>query len=76
MNKAECLAIVKRESDAKTARDWMVDLGVILLRHADVKQDQTTALLQKVDVIAMCAQLPDDMVVRMRCFPNVWNLEA
>lgn len=64
------------DSDAKTARDWMVGIGVELLRVANREEDFVTALVDKATVVAVCAGMPDEIVLRLRCFPGVFNLQA
>lgn len=65
-----------RDEAAKSARDWLVGIGVDLLQHANWSDGITSGLLDKVAVVAALAELPDEMVLRVRCFPNVFNLRA
>lgn len=62
--------------DADNARAWIVGVGAELLKAAIEYNAAESALLDKVNVVATCAELSDDMVLRLRCFPNVWKLKA
>ena len=64
------------EQDAETSREWIVSIGASLLRQAFAYNNIETRLLDKANTVAICAELPDEMVIRLRCFPNVWNLKA
>lgn len=66
----------KPVSDARRARDWMVGIGAVLLQVADRSDSTTSRLLDKIAIIAACADLSDEMVLRIRTFPNVWSLKA
>jgi hypothetical protein len=63
-------------SPADTARSWMVAIGAELLKAAIEHNAAESKLLDKINVIVTCAELPDDMVLRLRCTPNVWRLRA
>jgi hypothetical protein len=63
-------------TDADSARQWLVHIGLELGQAANKHNDVVTALVNKIHIIAACAQLSDDMVIRIRLTPNVFGLEA
>jgi len=64
------------EDAAKASRFWMVGLGTEVLRIADSHSNVAAKLLDKVNVIAACASLQDEAVIRVRCQPRIFEFKA
>ena len=64
------------DSDIESARNWLVGIGADLLKVADLHDALVASALDKINLIAACAQLSGDMPLRVRLCPNVFKLLA
>jgi hypothetical protein len=64
------------ERDTDRAIMWLVDLAIGCTRKANEHDDVRLTIMDKVETIAACAALPNDLPLRVRIFPNVFNLLA
>lgn len=64
------------DADIESARCWMVEIGQVLVRRSMEHTQVSDQILDKVRVLAMCADLPGDMPLRIRCFPHSFSLQA
>jgi hypothetical protein len=64
------------EKDIASAKRKMVAAATNLLRTADYHNTIESRILDKIDVVAMCAALPGDMPLRVFCFHNAFYLVA
>jgi hypothetical protein len=64
------------KKDIESARQWLVEIGLHLNREAMAHNDHVTKLLDKVILMAVCADLPGDMPLRIRVTPNVFGFKA
>lgn len=62
--------------DAESARCWIVSVGTHVLEAAMEHSRKETALLDKVSVIAACAELQDEAVIRVRCQPGIFGFRC
>lgn len=62
--------------DCDAGRRYFITVGMQLAKQADHHNDVVSALLDKVIVCAVLAELPGDLPLRARLFPNVFNLQA
>lgn len=64
------------KKDAESARAWMVELGIKGYEAGEKYNRIFNDIHDKIAIICACAQLTDEQVIRIRCFPNVWGLHA
>lgn len=57
-------------------KDLMVGVAATMLRRADNIEKTVTSLVDKALVVTMCAELPEELAVRVWLQPNVFNLYA
>lgn len=67
---------MSRDADIASGRLYFTTIGAELARRADKHNDAVSALLDKVMICAMLADLPGDGALRARLFPNVFDLQA
>jgi hypothetical protein len=72
----ECPKPSPLERDIESARRWLWQVGRQASIRADEHNDAVDLLVDKVVVIAFLMELPGDGPLRVRLFPNVFNLQA
>lgn len=64
------------EEDVQRARSWLAEVGMMVVREAETRNETVGRLVDLSIVIGVCANLPGDMPLRVRLFPDVFKLEG
>jgi hypothetical protein len=62
--------------DAKSARMWLVEIGIELFGAALSNDKKTQAVHDRVALMVLLSQLEDDSVLRIRCTPHVFRFDC
>ena len=63
-------------ADLASSRAWATRIAIQLTDQALQNERIAEAIMAKVETVVECANLPGDLPVRVRCFPNVFNLRC
>ena len=63
-------------ADLASSRAWATRIAIQLTDQALQNERTAEAIMAKVETVVECANLPGDLPVRVRCFPNVFNLRC
>lgn len=64
------------EEAAKSARSTLVRAAIDVFKIANEQDKALNFLHDRILILTECANLPDDMVLRIRCSPNAFDLKA
>ena len=66
----------QHDKDIQSSIAWLVGAAVEGVRGCLKLQNHADWCMGKAEMLTACSQLPGDMPLRVRCFPNVMNLKA
>lgn len=64
------------DDDVKSSRKWLVDVALYVLEGANQHSAVAARNLDTVAMVTACANLPDEMALRVRCTPHVFTFKA